>query len=63
MEALFYMMALLKLRKGVDGTRGDDANALKIAIMNWLNETSLRPEPLLSPTDKSEWGFYNDVTG
>jgi len=56
-------MTLLKLRKGVDGARGDDANALKIAIMNWLNEASSHPEPLLSPTDKSGWGFYNDVTG
>ena len=63
MKALLYMMALLKLRKGADGARGDDANALKTAVMNWLNEASSHPEPLLSPTDKSKRGFYNDVTG
>ncbi|KIM64909.1 hypothetical protein SCLCIDRAFT_23269 [Scleroderma citrinum Foug A] len=52
-----------ELRKGADGARGDDANALKTAVVNWLNEASSRPEPLLSPTDKSKQGFYNDVTG
>lgn len=57
------VLAFQELRKGADGARGDDANALKIAIVNWLNEASSRPEPLLSPTDKSGRGFYNDVTG
>ncbi|KIM56230.1 hypothetical protein SCLCIDRAFT_35439, partial [Scleroderma citrinum Foug A] len=41
----------------------DDANSLKAAVVSWLNEVSLWPEPLLSTTDKSERGFYHDVTG
>lgn len=36
---------------------------LKAAVVSWLNEVSLRPEPLLSTTDKLERGFYHDMTG
>ena len=57
------MMVLLKLRKGAEGARGDDANSLKAAVVSWLNEVSLWPEPLLSTTDKLERGFYHDMTG
>ena len=56
-------MMFLKLRKGGDGAWGDDANSLKLAVVNWLNEASPRPEPLLSATDKSGRGFYHDATG
>lgn len=57
------MMVLLKLRKGAEGARGDDANSLKAAVVNWLNEVSPCPTPSLNTTDKSERGFYHDVTG
>ena len=57
------LTAVLQLRKGAGGARGDDAANLKPAVINWIITLFDNTMPPLLPHTKSDRGFEHDVTG
>ncbi|KAG6371324.1 hypothetical protein JVT61DRAFT_9617, partial [Boletus reticuloceps] len=52
-----------QLGQGADSSRADDTRRLKVQVVNWLMQSTPRPDPPLSTEDKTGRGFYNDATG
>lgn len=56
-------LTTLQFRKGSDGARGDDANRLKLAVVDWINERYGPSELPLVARCKTQRGFVNEHTG
>ncbi|KAI0362803.1 hypothetical protein OH77DRAFT_1417095 [Trametes cingulata] len=51
------------LLSGGNAARSDDTRSIKIAIIEWLSDSLKQAKVVLHPTNKSQRGFNNPVTG
>ncbi|KAI0359727.1 hypothetical protein OH77DRAFT_1509078 [Trametes cingulata] len=52
-----------QLLSGGNAARSDDTRSVKIAIIEWLSDSLKHAKVVLHPTDKTQRGFNNPVTG
>ena len=60
---MFTVLIATQLRKGVSGSRGDDTQSLKSAILDWIIPQGQALSPPLTRNKKYDWGFKHETTG
>ena len=60
---MFTVLIATQLRKGVSGSRGDDTQSLKSAILDWIIPQGQALSPPLTQNKKDDQGFKHETTG